>query len=217
MIQGSFYDELFSETGEEKEVRKKINEETVRYRATDAFKEHEERLDALFEELKEAGKERRASARRKFKRRSEPKKIDMAAFRAENERKYQEKFAAYPDELKAALEAYNNLNEAQKKVFRQDTLVGFYDYDEYENPQTTEKDLKELLEILVQTTIDFIDERGLKDIDAVHFGADSLQSSAEAGEWVCSTDANIGAYGIGTEKDSKGNEYQVVKKIGNYM
>ena len=217
MEEKTYYERLFEETEKEKELRRKINEETARYQATDAFKEHEEKLDTLFEELKEAGKERRASAKAKFKRCSEPKKIDMAAFRAENERKYQEKFAAYPDELKAALEAYNSLNEEQKKVFRQDTLVGFYDYDKYENPQTTEEDLKELLEILVQTTIDFIDERGLKDIDAVHFGADGLQSSAEAGEWVCFTDANIGVYGIGTEKDSKGNEYQVVKKIGEYL
>jgi len=86
-----------------------------------------------------------------------------------------------------------------------------------ENPQTTQQDIKELLEILVQTTIDFIKERGLKDLDAVGFSADSLQESSKYSEWTPATDASIRVYGQEKKVGSDGNEYYVENLIGEYM
>ena len=77
--------------------------------------------------------------------------------------------------------------------------------------------MKELLEILVQATIDFINERGLTDIYSVGFGADDLQGSAKFGEWEPCTDASIYVTGIGKEKSKDGHEYSVCQRIGEYM
>ena len=77
--------------------------------------------------------------------------------------------------------------------------------------------VKELLEILVQTTIDFINERGLTDIYSVGFGADDLQGSAKFGEWEPCTDASIHVTGLGKEKGKDGHEYSVCQNIGSYM
>ena len=77
--------------------------------------------------------------------------------------------------------------------------------------------LRVLLEILVQTTIDFINERGLTDIYSVGFGADDLQGSAKFGEWEPCTDASIHVTGIGKEKSKDGHEYSVCQRIGEYM
>ena len=79
-------------------------------------------------------------------------------------------------------------------------------YDElpkYNNPQTTKDDINELHHLLVQTCIDFINDKKLKDIDVVSFSADSLQESSKFGEWCPSTDSYIEIEGY--QMDEKGN------------
>ena len=79
-------------------------------------------------------------------------------------------------------------------------------YDSYSRrigepkPSITQKEeVKELQELLVQTCIDFINKKGLKDIWGVYFQADDLNTSAEYGEWTPSTDSYIRVEGIETD------------------
>lgn len=216
----TYYDYLFTKSEEEEQIQAELDAERERYENTEEYKEHAKRLDDILDRLIEAGQRRRKEAE-KYKparRRTAPKKIDMEAFKAEQEEKRKKEFESYPEELKTAINAYNALDENEKRKFASDTFVRHWtDYDDYENPQTTKEDLSELLEILVQTSIDFIRERGLKDIDAIGFSADSLQESSRWGEWTPATDASVYVTGLGVEKGKDGKEYTVVKKIGEYM
>lgn len=216
----SYHDWLFEESEEEKEIRKQLDEERDRYEKNEEFIKHSKILDDLFDKLTEAGKRRREKGKEEARRHRvhrEPKKIDMEEFKRKNEEEHRKKFESYPEPLKQAITAYNDLDEQAKKVFQHETWVYHPDYDNYPNPQTKKEDLRDLLEILVQTTIDFINERGLKDIDSVGFGADSLQESARRGEWTPATDANVYANGYGKMKGSDGKEYCVLQRIGEYM
>jgi hypothetical protein len=141
----------------------------------------------------------------------------MAELREKNRKEKEARIDSYPEPLRTIIRDYEALPDEAKKVFNKETYFYKPDYDDYKDPITTEKDMKELLEILVQTTIDFINERGLTDIYSVGFGADDLQSSAEAGEWICSTDASIHVTGMGKEKGKDGHEYTVCQHIGSYM
>lgn len=80
-------------------------------------------------------------------------------------------------------------------------------HDSYERrlgepkPSITQKEeIEELQELLVQTCIDFINKKGLKDIWGVYFQADDLNTSAEYGEWTPSTDSYIRVEGIEDEE-----------------
>lgn len=220
MAEKTYYDWLFGETEEEKEIRKRLDEEKTRYEATNAYKEHAAKLDELLDDLKKAGDRRREEAKKHKPKRVKAKHMneeEMAEFRENNRKEREARIDALPEPLRSLIRGYEKLDETEKKVFRQVTWVYEPDYDDYKDPVTTKKDAKELLEILVQTTLDFINERGLTDIYSIGFGADDLQSSADAREWVCSTDASINITGLGKEKGQNGHEYTVLQKIENYM
>ena len=215
----TYYDYLFTPSEEEEQIQAELDAERERYEQTEEYKEHTKKTNELLDKLIAAGEKRRKEAQ-KYKperKRAKAKHMDPEVWKAEQEEIRKQRFEALPQELKDAISAYHSLDENEKKKFASETWCYHPDYDNFENPQTTENDLKELLEILVQTTIDFINERGLKDIDAIGFGADSLQESAKWGEWTPATDANIHATGIGTKKGCGGEEYTVVQKIGEYM
>ena len=215
----TYYERLFTRSEEEERIDAELDAERKRFEETEEYKEHARKTRELLDDLIEVGKRRRKEAEqyKPSKRRGKLKRVDPEVWKAEQKKIYDERFAGYPKELQDAINAYNALDENEKKAFCNDTWCWHPDYDDYENPQTTEKDLKELLEIPVQTTIDFINERGLKDIDAISFSADSLQESAKWGEWVSATDASVHATGLGKEKGRNGGEYTVVKRIGDYM
>lgn len=213
----TYYDWLFEESEEEKEIGRLFDEELERFKNSEEYKRHDAVTKDLFEKLKEAGKKRREIAKQHRPRRQKAKKIDMSEFKRKNEEEYQKRFNAYPEALKQAITAFNALSEDERRVFHNDTWMYEPKYEKLENPKTTENDIKELLEILVQTTIDFIDERGLTDIDGVSFGADGLGDSAKHGEWISSTDASIHVTGWGKGKSKDGTEFDVIKLIGNYM
>lgn len=218
----TYYDWLFKESEEEKEIQRKLDEERERYEATESYQEHQAKMEELWNDLKEAGKRRREEAkkhkpertRKKFRFKSEE---EIAEIRRQREEIRNNRIEALPDELKTAIRDYEALDEPAKKVFNKETYAYHRDYDDYKDPKTTEKDLKELLEILVQTTIDFINERGLTDIYSIGFGADDLQGSARFGEWEPCTDASIHVTGMGKEKGKDGQEYTVCQNIGEYM
>ena len=221
MNEMTYYDWLFKESDEEKEIRRLMDEERARYEETEAYKEHNAKLDELFERLKVEGQKRRKEAEKhKPKRRAKAKHIseeEMAKFREQNRLEREARIDALPEPLRSIIKGYEALPDEAKKVFRKETWVYEPGYDDYKDPVTTKKDMKELLEILVQTTIDFINERGLTDIYSVGFGADDLQGSAKFGEWEPCTDASINVAGIGKEKGSDGKEYSIIQNIGSYM
>ena len=221
MEEKTYYDYLFEQSEEEKEISKMLDDEREWFQQQSVYKEHYERVDRLLNELKVAGEKRREEAKKhKPKRRAKAKHMsekELAAFKAEGQRIKEERINSYPEDLKALIKAYEGLDEGAKKVFKKETYFYAPDYDDYKDPQTTEKDIKELLEILVQETIDFINERGLKDIWSVGFSADSLQESARYGEWTPATDASIYVTGMGKEIGRNGEEYSVLQNIGSYM
>ena len=65
---------------------------------------------------------------------------------------------------------------------------------------TTHDDIRELQDRLVQTCIDFINEKGLTDIYGVSFNADSLAESAKYGSWQPCTDSYIKVEGVKKER-----------------
>lgn len=218
----TYYDWLFEESEEEKDIHRRLDEERKRFENTETYKEHYAKVDELMEELKVEGQKRREEAKKRKpeRRRGKLRHIseeEAAARRAEGQRIKEERIESYPEELKAVIRAYENLDESAKKVFSKETWCYHPDYDDYKDPQTTKEDIRELLEILVQETIDFINERGLKDIWSVGFSADDLQTSAEYGEWTSATDASLYVSGMGKEKGRNGEEYSVIQNIGHYM
>ena len=94
--------------------------------------------------------------------------------------------------------------------------------DNYKNPITTQDNIKELQEILVQTCIDYIRKHNLTDIDEINFSVNGLSGdSYREGKWMPSTDSHIEVIGIEYEKwtsMNNGKEYKmpVRKKIGEY-
>lgn len=216
----TYYDWLFKESDEEKEINRQLDEERARFENTEVYKEHHAKLDELLERLKVAGEERREEAKKHKPKRAKAKHMteeEMAELREKNRKIKEARIDSYPEPLRRTIRDYEELPDEAKKVFNNETYFYKPDYDDYKDPITTEKDMKELLEILVQTTIDFINERGLTDIYAVGFGADDLQSSAKFGEWEPGTDANIHVTGLGKEKSKDGREYTVCQRIGEYM
>ena len=216
----SYYDWLFRDSDEEKEINKQLGEERARFENTEVYKEHHAKVDELFERLKVAGEKRREEAKKYKPKRAKAKHLseeEMAEFREKGRKEKEARIDSYPEPLRTIIRDYEALPDEAKKVFNKETYFYKPDYDDYKDPITTEKDMKELLEILVQTTIDFINERGLTDIYSVGFSADDLQGSAKFGEWEPCTDASIHVTGIGKEKSKDGHEYDVCQNIGSYM
>lgn len=217
----TFYDLYFRESEEEKRINAELEAERKRHEETEEYKRHQEKLGELLDRLKVEGQKRREEAKKhKPKRRAKAKHIseeEMAKFREQNRLEKEARIDALPEPLRSTIRNYEALPDEAKKVFRKETWVYEPDYDDYKEPVTTKNDMKELLEILVQTTIDFINERGLTDIYSVGFGADDLQGSAKFGEWEPCTDASIHVCGMGKEKGRDGHEYTVIQKIGEYM
>ena len=102
-----------------------------------------------------------------------------------------------PEDLKD-IKYFNHNNVNYGKKFAKGCAT--YRLDPYENPKTTQKNISELQEILVQTCIDYIKKNDLTDIYSVSFSVDSLQESVEYNEWTPSSDSYISVCGI--EKDS---------------
>ncbi len=205
----TYYEALFEETPEEKALWEKIDKERADYEKTPAYIEHTKKIEKLFDELKNAKKKHRENVRQNYERpiRKPLEKIT----------EYKPKPKPRPESVQKLLDAYSCLDKHEKQLFGIGLHALSEEYKDYENPITTKKDLSELLEILVQTTIDFINERDLTDIYSISFGADDLNTSAKHGEWTCATDASIFAYGLGDEEINGKTVKGCLQKIGHYM
>ena len=93
--------------------------------------------------------------------------------------------------------------------------------DKYNNPITTQNNIRELQEILVQTCIDYMKKYNLTDIDEINFSVNGLSGdSYREGKWMPSTDSSIEVIGIEYEKftlNSKEYKMPVRALIGSWM
>ena len=205
-MSNDFYTKFFETTPKEEEIEKKIEEIEANYKNSASYKEYVEQLNALYNDLAE---ERR---NKKLEIGPHPKR-DKGVKKILNKRK--------DFNIKEYTDADRVLNEYQKlsKEGKRNFEIGLAalkpeKLEPYSNPVTTEDQLSELQDILVQVCINYININGLTDIDEITFSADSLQRSAHFGKWVPATDSYIRAVGYEEINDGK-NNYCVRKKIGD--
>ena len=193
----TYYEALFEETPKEKAINEEIDKEMESFENSPEYLAHKARINALLQKLKEVQKEHHDEVVKVYKK---PERTNHVPTREIKERKEKEK-SEYPKELTEAIESFKRLDQKQQDLFFANIRgLGLSKYRNFKNPITTKENVKQLLEILVQTTIDYINENKLTDIDTVSFSADGLQASAEAGKWVCFTDGSIRVYGLGSEE-----------------
>lgn len=209
---------MFEETEKEKEINGRIDKEMEDFENSSEYAAHRERLNALFDELRVATAERQKNGkefrRNRFPLKSIGKETDEQREKrlAENRKRKEERIASLPEKLKQTIYMYNSLSDDEKKVFGKEA-VGYedFDLDEMENKQITHEQTCQLQDILVQTCIDFINEQKLKDVDAVYFSADSLQTSAKYNKWTPDTDSFLTLEGM--EKSDKDGGFYVRRFI----
>lgn len=207
---------MFDKTEKEEEIWKKINEENERFESTPEVLEHREKINKLYKEVSDAQKERINDAKEYRRKRFPRKKVSETKEEKEKrleeaKKRHEETIASYPQALCNAIEAYESLSEDAKRVFERETWCYHNELSEMKNKQITEEQTRQLHYILVQTCIDFINEEGLKDVDAVSFSADALQESAKYNEWTSATDSFLSLEGI--EKSEEDGGFMVRKII----
>ena len=205
-MNNDFYKKFFEQTPKEDEIEKKIEELEANYKSSASYKEYVEQLNALYNDLAKERRNKKLEIGPRPKRDKGVKKI--------LDKKKDFNIKEYTD-ADRVLEEYKKLSKEDKRNFdiglaasKSETL------EPYSNPVTTEDQLSELQDILVQVCINYININGLTDIDEIAFNADSLQHSAHFGKWVPTTDSYIRAVGYEKINDGK-NNYCIRKKIGD--
>lgn len=216
----TLWDVMFTESDKEKEIQSRIDAERKEYEASPEYIAHDEKMDALYNELNEAYMERVNNAKEYRKERFPRRVIDFSKETKEQREKRiadaenakKERIAKFPETLQKVIEMYSNLSDDEKRMFCKEAVeYGDSKLDDMENKQITHEQTRQLQDILVQTCIDFINEHGLKDVDAVYFSADALQSSAKYNKWVPDTDSFLTLEGM--EKSKKNGGFYVRKFI----
>ena len=205
-MSSDFYKKFFEQTPKEEEIEKKIEQLEADYKNSVPYKEYVEQLNALYNDLSEERHKKNLEIGPWPKRDRGVKKI------LDKKRDFNIKEYTDADRV---LEEYKKLSKEDKRNFdiglaalKSETL------EPYSNPVTTEDQLSELQDILVQVCINYININGLTDIDEIAFNADSLQRSAHFGKWVPATDSYIRA--VGYEETNNGEiNYFKRKKIGD--
>ena len=205
-MNNDFYTKFFENTPKEEEIEKKIEELEANYKSSASYKEYVEQLNALYNDLAKERRNKKLEIGPRPKRDKGVKKI--------LDKKKDFNIKEYTD-ADRVLEEYKKLSKEDKRNFE----IGLQalkpeNLEPYSNPVTTEGQLSELQDILVQVCINYININGLTDIDEITFSADSLQRSARFGKWVPATDSYIRAVGYEEINDGK-NNYCVRKKIGD--
>lgn len=205
-MNNDFYKKFFEQTPKEEEIEKKIEQLEADYKNSSPHKEYVKQLNALYNDLSKERRNKKLEIGPHPKRDKGVKKI--------LDKKKDFNIKEYTD-ADRVLNEYQKLSKEDKRNFdiglaalKSETL------EPYSNPVTTEDQLSELQDILVQVCINYININGLTDIDEIIFNADSLQSSAHFGKWVPTTDSYIRAVGYEKINDGK-NNYCIRKKIGD--
>lgn len=205
-MNNDFYKKFFEQTPKEEEIEKKIEQLEADYKNSSPHKEYVKQLNALYNDLSKERRNKKLEIGPHPKRDKGVKKI--------LDKKKDFNIKEYTD-ADRVLNEYQKLSKEDKRNFdiglaalKSETL------EPYSNPVTTEDQLSELQDILVQVCINYININGLTDIDEIAFNADSLQHSAHFGKWVPTTDSYIRAVGYEKINDGK-NNYCIRKKIGD--
>lgn len=207
---------FLEESEEEVKLREQITEACKKFNNSPEVLKHNEEIHSYYKQLSEIIRKRREKAREKRNAdHQERKPLDEEArekLRKDIAKKKEEEFKKMPLPYITAVLAYNKLTPEMKRKFKFETFDNEIDeIPQHENPKTTDNDIHELQEILVNDVIDFINEKGLQEIDAVHFNVDGLKGSYEYGEWTSSTDSSITVEGL---KDYDGIPGRTI--IGHY-
>ena len=197
----NYYKVLSTKSEEEEAIDREIDAENERFEATPEYIEHHEKVTGLYKKSHEAFVKRLDAAKEARPKRKKGLVIDLSKPKREKE----------PDseDLSAAIDVVNKLTPQDKrllwaKCFAEDVPVD-------EKLKVDDEIMDEFHHILVQTAIDFINEKKLKDVWSVSFYADSLQESAEFGMWCPATDSSL------TLEALKKDEYPYRVEIGHSM
>ena len=191
-----YYKALSTESEEEKRFSKMIDEENDRFENTIEYTEHYQRVRELREYLHDAFVKRMDCVKERRPKRSAI--VDGSYKKAEKPKVEDSK------ELTDAISDVEKLSDHEKRMLwfrcmREDVPAD-------ESHKIDDETMNELHHILVQTVIDYINEKKLKNVEAISFSADGLLESADFGYWTPATDSFLTLEGITHEEwtDSDG-------------
>lgn len=189
----SWIEKLLEESEEEKRLNEAYHKELENFEQSPEYIAHKQRCNAIFDELKATRKKRIDEAKETRREERALKKVDVQEI-IKKANKFKKDSCS--EQVNKLIEVYNALSDDEKRRFKFMTYDDFDKIPDHVNPKTTHQDICDLQEILVQDVIDFINERGLDEIDAVNFRADGLTVSAKEGKWTPSTDSSISVEGL---------------------
>lgn len=201
-----YYDALLTRGDEENRILGLIDEENEKFESNEFVKQHRELVMSLYEEEHKAFLERMS----KVKEMNPTRRSRVAKSEPLAERK--KKIEDSP-ELVDAISAVSKLSEADKKNLYFRCLRE--EIPESKENRVDDDTMSELHYILVQTAIDFINEKKLSNVEAVRFSADGLRESSKYGEWTPATDSFLTLEGIVDEKfiDEDGTEHTIPSRV----
>ena len=189
----SWIDMLLNESDEEKRLNEKYMNELHVFENSPEYIAHRKRCNDILDELKDVRRKRIEEAKNTRRETRALKKVDVKEI---VKKANKAKKDSCSEKVNALIDAYNGLSDDEKRRFKYMTYDEISEIPDHVNPKTTHQDICDLQEILVQDVIDFINERGLDEIDAVNFRADGLTVSAKEGKWTSSTDSSISVEGL---------------------
>ena len=198
-----YYNAFMNQSEEEIRIGNEIEKENERFEELPEVKAHRAKVNELYTKQHDALVERLDKARE-----IRPRlriKTDDSAPRLK-------KKVEYSPELESAIKAVNELDRGDKLTLGR---VCFSERIPDGKEKIDDDVLNELHHILVQTVIDFVKEKDLKNVWAVRFSADSLQDSANFGIWSPETDSYLGVEGIEDVPytDKEGKEHSISGRV----
>lgn len=200
---------FFKQTPKEMELIEAINILKDEYENSDAYKKYVSDLTVLEEALRNERIEKNASAIKEYvqkRGRNTGKKTNITV---QNE--------PSTEKIDKMIEEFKALSRAEQAMFNQKLRNMEWGEKPYSKPVTTQSDISDLQDFLVQICIDFVNDRKLKDIEEISFSVDDLQASADEGEWVPSTDSYIRAVGYEIPDGAEDSDMKERRIIGEYF
>lgn len=196
-----YYEDLFAKTELEKELEEKIALLEDFFYESPEYKAYNEEISQLNKELIFERKRHMREVKDKYAGKRRNKTVPRT-FLADTPT--EKKSSIKEDKINEILKLVDSLTKEERELYvrKYNRKYEFTSLDDYENPITTIQDIKDLQRVLIQSTIDFIGDRKLTDIDEISFYFDSAQDSAEANDWSPLSDSSISVVGLQEEKNS---------------
>lgn len=186
-----YYKALLTRGDEENRIMALIDEENEKFESSEFVKKHRELVKSLYEEEHKAFLERMSKVKEMNPTRRN--RVVKSVPLAERKKKIEDS-----PELVDAISAVSKLSEADKKNLYFRCLRE--EIPESKENRVDDDTMSELHHILVQTVIDFLNEKKLSNVEAVHFSADGLRESSQYGEWTPATDSFLTLEGLTDEE-----------------